>query len=92
MKTRHKIITTTIASLHCMFYPIWFFPIIINAETYFYGTKFSGESAIIINFTFGIIGILLGVFILKQKKVAYFGGIVLFVLVVSDVLTNYSFN
>lgn len=79
----------TIAVLHWIFYGFWIFIVIFNAEIYFYGTKFSGDPAIIINFTFGIVGIMLGFFILKRKKIAYFGSLGLFIIVNGSVLVNH---
>ena len=62
----------TISILHWIFYGFHIFIVIFNAEIYFYGTKYSGNFAIIIYFTLGISGILIGFFIFKQKKIAYF--------------------
>jgi len=92
MKTIYKIITTVIASLHLIFYGFWMFIVIFNAEIWYYGTKYSGDSAIMINFTFGIIGMLLGVFILKQKKIAYFGSLGLFIIMIGSVFVNHLTN
>jgi len=79
----------TISVLHWIFYGFWIFIVILHAEIWFYGIKFNGDLAIIIHFTLGIIGILLGFFILKQKKMAYFGSLSLFVVMIGSVLTNH---
>ena len=78
-----------VSILHWIFYPLWTIPIIINAEIWFFGTKFSGDWALLINFSIGILGIILGVLIFKQKKIAYFGEIVLLILIMSDIAINY---
>lgn len=79
----------TIAVLHWIFYGFVIFVVILNAEIYFYGTKYSGNTALIIHFIIGVVGILFGFLILKQKKIAYFGGLSLFVIVIGSILTNH---
>jgi len=78
----------SLAILHWILYPLFMFPVILNAESWFYGIKFNGIDAILIHFAIAISGIILGYFILKQKKIAYFAGIVLFVIVVGDFVIN----
>jgi len=79
----------TIAVLHWIFYGFWIFIVILHAEIWFYGVKFNGHPAIIIHFTIGIAGILLGFFILKQQKIVYFGSLSLFVVMIGSILINY---
>jgi len=81
MKTRYKIITTFIASLHWIYYSLTILIVIINAETWFFGTKINGELALIIHFSYGVSGIIIGYLIYRQKKIAYVLAIVLFVFV-----------
>lgn len=78
MKTRYKIITTFIASLHWIYYSLTILMVIINAETWFFGTKINGEPALILHFSYGITGIIMGYLIFKQKRIAYVLAIVLF--------------
>lgn len=80
-----------ISILHWIFYGFHIFLVIFNAEIYFYGTKYSGDSAIIIYFTLGISGILIGFFIFKQKRIAYFFSIILFTIILIDILVNHIF-
>jgi hypothetical protein len=75
---RYKIITTAIASLHWIYYSFIISGIIINAETWFFGTKINGDLALIIHFSYGVSGFILGYFIYLQKKIAYFLAIILF--------------
>ena len=82
MKTRYKIITTAIASLHWIYYGLIIFAIIINAETWFFGTKINGELALILHFSYGIIGFIVGYLIFRQKRIAYVLAIILFVFVI----------
>jgi len=81
MKTRYKIITTVIASLHWIYYSLIILMVIINAETWFFGTKINGEPALIIHFSYGASGIIIGYLIYRQKKIAYVLAIVLFTFV-----------
>lgn len=85
-------IRIAISVLHWLFYGFWIFIVLFNAEIYFYGTKYSGDDAILINLTIGIIGILLGFFILRQKKFAYFGTIGLTVIIIGSILVNHISN
>lgn len=77
-----------IAVLHWLFYGFGMVIVILHAEIWFYGVKINGYPAILIYFTIGIVGILLGFLILRQKKIAYFGAIALFVLVLLDIIIN----
>jgi hypothetical protein len=81
MKTRYKIITTAIASLHWIYYSLIISGVIINAETWFFGTKINGELALVIHFGYGISGFILGYLIYLQKRIAYVLAIILFVFV-----------
>ena len=81
MKTRYKIITTAVATLHWIYYGLIILGIIINAETWFFGTKINGEFAIIIHFIYGISGIITGYLIYRQMRIAYVLAIILFVFV-----------
>lgn len=88
MKTRYKIIQIPIVILQCGFYGFWVFAILINPETWFFGEKFSGIAALAIHFTIGVSGILLGWFIYKNNKIAYFGALGLFIIALSSILVN----
>ncbi len=81
MKTRYKIITTAIASLHWIYYSLIISGVIINAETWFFGTKINGEPALILHFSYGISGFIVGYLIYRQKRIAYVLAIILFVFV-----------
>ena len=81
MKTKYQIVTTTIASLHWIYYGLLISMIIINAETWFFGTKINGELASILHFSYGITGFIIGYLIYKQKRIAYVLATVLFVFV-----------
>jgi len=78
MKTRYKIITTIVASLHWIWYSLIISIVIINAETWFFGTKINGEPALILNFSYGISGFIVGYLIYRQKRIAYVLAIILF--------------
>jgi len=78
MKTRYKTITATIASLHWIYYSLIILGVIINAETWFFGTKINGEFALILHFSYGISGFIVGYLIYRQKKIAYILAIILF--------------
>jgi len=81
MKTRYKIITTAIASLHWIYYSLIILGIIINAETWFFGTKINGDLALLLHFSYGISGFIVGFLIYRQKRIAYVLAIILFVFV-----------
>ena len=81
MKTRYKIITTAIASLHWIYYSLIILAVIINAETWFFGTKINGELALILHFSYSISGFFMGYLIYRQKRIAYVLAIILFVFV-----------
>lgn len=81
MKSKYQIITTAIASLHWIYYGMTILIVIINAETWFFGTKINGDFALLLHFTYGISGFIVGYLIYRQKKVAYVFGIILFVFV-----------
>ena len=81
MKTRYKIITTIIACLHWIYYSLIILLIIMNAETWFFGTKINGELSIILHFSYGITGFIVGYLIYRQKRIAYVLAIILFVFV-----------
>jgi len=78
MKTRYKTTTTTIASLHWIYYSLIILGVIINAETWFFGTKINGELALILHVSYGISGFILGYLIYLQKRIAYILAIILF--------------
>ena len=78
MKTRYKIITTVIASLHWIWYSLIILIVILNAETWFFGTKINGEPALILHFSYGISGFIVGYLIYRQKRIAYVLAIILF--------------
>ena len=78
MKTRYKIITTIVASLHWIWYSLIISIVILNAETWFFGTKINGEPALILHFSYGIIGFIVGYLIYRQKRIAYVLAIILF--------------
>lgn len=82
-------IRKTISVLHWLFYGLWIIPIIINAETWFYGVKFSGEVAITIHFVIGVFGIFLGYLIYKKYKFAYVASILLFGMVLASMMFNH---
>ena len=81
MKTKYQIITTSIASLHWIYYGLTILIVIINAETWFFGTKINGDFALLLHFTYGTSRFIVGYLIYRQKKVAYVLAIVLFVFV-----------
>jgi hypothetical protein len=81
MKTRYKIITTAIASLHWIYYSFIILGVIINAETWFFGTKLNGELALVVHFGYGISGFFLGYLIYLQKRTAYVLAVILFVFI-----------
>ena len=81
MKTRYQIVTTVIASLHWIYYSLIILMVIINAETWFFGTKINGELALILNFSYGVSGIITGYLIYQQKRIAYVLAIILFAFV-----------
>ena len=81
MKNRYHIITTVIASLHWIYYGLTILIVIINAETWFFGIKINGELALILHFSYGISGIIIGYLIYRQKRIAYVLAIILFVFI-----------
>ena len=89
MKDGFKIVSITVAILHWIFYGLEIFMIILNAETWFFGEKFNGNSAILIHFLIGFSGIFFGLFIYKKKEFAYVGGLVLFIIVLSSMQVNH---
>jgi len=78
MKSSYKIITTAIASLHWIWYSLIISVVIINAETWFFGTKINGEPSLILHFSYGIIGFIVGYLVYRQKRIAYVLAIILF--------------
>ena len=81
MKTRYKIITTSIASLHWIYYSLIILGVIINAETWFFGTKINGELALLLHFSYGVSGFIVGYLIYRQKRIAYVLAIILFTFI-----------
>ena len=79
MKTKYKIILIAVAILHWIYYGLTILMVIINAETWFFGTKINGVPALILHFSYGITGFILGYLIYRQKRVAYVLAIILFV-------------
>jgi len=78
-----------IAILHWIFYPLFLLPVILNAEIWFYGVKFNGLEAIIINSSIAVGGIVLGFFIYKNYRIAFLGAIILFAILSLDIVTNH---
>ena len=76
MKTKYQIITTVIttivASLHWIWYSPIIFIVIFNAETWFFGTKLSGEPALILHFSYGISGFIVGYLVYRQRELHMF--------------------
>ncbi len=81
MKSGYKIISIVIASLHWIFYSMIVLVAILNAETWFFDTKISGEFALIIHLSYGISGFVIGYFICLQKRISYVLAIFLFTFV-----------
>jgi len=81
MKSGYKIISIVVASLHWIFYSMIILVTILNAETWFFGTKISGEFALIIHLSYGISGFVIGYFIYLQKRISYVLAIFLFTFV-----------
>lgn len=81
MKTKYQIIATAIASLHWIYYGLIILGGIINAETWFFGTKINGELALVIHFSYGTSGIVMVYLIYLQKRIAYVLAIFLFAFV-----------
>jgi hypothetical protein len=79
MKTRYQIIASIIASLHWIYYALTILIVIINAETWFFGTKINGDFALILHLIYGTSGLIIGYLIYRQKKIAYVLAIILFV-------------
>ncbi|MDH3203216.1 MAG: hypothetical protein OEL81_00885 [Nitrosopumilus sp.] len=78
MNTRYQIITTVIAILHWIYYGLTMLIVIINAETWFFGTKINGDPALMLHFSYGISGLIVGYLIYRQKRIAYVLAIILF--------------
>ena len=89
MKNRYKIILNTIGVLHLVFYGLYVLPIIINPETWFFGEKHSGSTAILVHLVIGASGMVTGYLIYKNYRISYFAGIVLFVTVMFSTLVNH---
>lgn len=89
MKTKYRIISTVLASLHFAFYGFWIIAIITNPETWFFGEKFAGYAAITIHLTIGILGVLIGFLVYRNNKISYFVGIVLFGIAIYSILVNH---
>ncbi len=82
-------IRKVVFALHLVFYGFWILPVIINAETWYYGVKFNGEPALIIQFTIGIVGLVLGYFIYKKYRYAYVTSLIPFGIVISSTIVNH---
>ena len=82
MKSGYRIISIVIASLHWIFYSMMVLVAILNAETWFFGTKISGEFALVIHLSYGIGGFVIGYFIYLQKRISYALAVFLFAFVV----------
>lgn len=78
-----------IFALHWILYGVWIIPIIINAETWFFGVKYSGETAIVIHFGIGLTGMFLGYLIYKKYKLAYIGSACLFGILLFGMVLNH---
>ena len=78
IKTKYGLITTAIAILHWAYYGMTILMVIINAETWFFGTKINGNSALILHCIYSISGFTIGYLIYLQKKIAYVLAIILF--------------
>ena len=87
MKTRHAIALVVVLSIQFGFYFVYMLAVTINPEVLFFAVKFSGTS-LAIHYTIGIAGMLLGWFVYKLYRLAYFGALVLFVIVLSSILVN----
>ena len=83
---KHVIIGIT----HCVFYTFLILPIIlINAETWFFGTKFSGMEAVILHFLIGVVGIVLGYLIYKKQKYALWMGLGMAIFYMIGIFINH---
>lgn len=82
MNTKYQIITTIIAILHWIYYSLTILIVIINTETWFFGTKINGDPALILHFSYGISGLIVGYLIYRQKRIAYVLAIFLFALMI----------
>lgn len=78
MKIKYGLITTAMAILHWVYYGMAISIVIINAETWFFGTKINGDFAVILHCVLGISGFVIGYMIWRQKKIAYVLAIMLF--------------
>ena len=87
--TFFSFIRKIISILHWIFYSLLLVPVIINAEIWFYGQKFNGDSALMITLSIGISGIILGYFIWKKQKISYYIAVGLFMITLIDVLVNH---
>lgn len=83
---KHVIIGIT----HWVFYTLIILPIIlINAETWFFGTKFSGVEAVALHFLIGGVGIVLGYLIYKKQKYSLWMGLGMALFYLTGIFINH---
>lgn len=76
--------------MHWVFYTLLMLPVIlINAETWFFGTKFSGVGAIALHFLVGGTGIILGYLIYKKQKHSLWMGLGMTIFYVIGIFMNH---
>ncbi|MCE2507023.1 MAG: hypothetical protein J4F36_11290 [Nitrosopumilaceae archaeon] len=63
-------------------------PLLINAETIFFGRKFNGTEALAIHFGIGIIGLIIGYLVFKNKKYSYYYAIILTIIMALMLIIN----
>lgn len=63
--------------------------VILHAEIWFYSLKINGHPAILIVSILCISGMLFGFFILKRKRIAYFGSFGIAMIMFGSYLINY---
>ena len=78
-----------IAAAHWAVYTFFIVPIILNAEIWFFGTKFNGAEAVAIHLLIGGAGIAVGCFIYKKRKHSLWVGLGMAALLFADVLVNH---
>lgn len=81
---------TVIAIAHWVFYTLVILPVIlINAESWLFGIKFSGWEAITLHILIGGVGIVIGCFIYKKQKYFLWAGLGLAVFDFTGIFINY---
>ena len=71
-----------IAIIHWIFYSFFILPVLLNAETWFYGEKYSGIEALIIHFSVSVFGLVIGYLIYKKYIISYFLAFALFIIAI----------